>query len=86
MLNSCKVGDIVTYDYAYYERSFEKHLIPPIGSVGEVVECSGRSARVRWIFLGGRWFRENNNRRNIRSASGWIYIYKALSPVVQEDF
>lgn len=85
MLKTCKVGDLVTYDYDYYEQSPEKNLIPPIGSVGKVVELGSLgSPCVRWISLGKRWFKEDNS-RNFRGQT-WYYRLKALSPAVQEDF
>ena len=84
MLNSYNIGDLVTYDYDYYERNPEKSLIPPIGSVGEVVDRGQRNPKVRWISLGKRWFKEDNS-RNFRGQT-WFYRLEALSPVVQEDF
>ena len=85
MLYSYNIGDLVTYDYDYYERNPEKSLIPPIGSVGKIVSRGQRWPKVKWISLGKRWFRENNS-RNIHLASEWFYRCEALSPAVQEDF
>lgn len=85
MLNSYNIGDLVTYDYDFYEQSYEKNLIPPIGSVGKIVGRGQRGPQVRWISLGERWFRENNW-RYFHSACVWYYWREALSPLNQEDF